>query len=808
MTSGSSRAFRRWCAATIVLVLSWSLPGSGHARVSPMEIVKYQLRKPNFLIVVESAESMQGIPGENPARFNEVGADCQNGDRSCRLYGQAGRCEFSGMGAQGYQFDYVSNGTATRTETQSQTLVTSTVTVTQTATGTLTANTSAVITSTSSGASATAIATGTATAITSQSATGTMTTSPTGTETATQTGTQTVTNSQTNTQTGTQPITSSQTNTQTATQTQTAGQSGSQTATQTVTTSQTNTQSATQTQSASQTNTQSATQTQSASQTNTQTATQTSTKSQTNTQTATQTQTASQTSTQTGTATYTTSQTSHTTGHTTANKVGTDTNIRGYWSLDENGGPYADTSGNNNDGTATGPPTVGSYQVAGKSAAFSSTAQYITVNMSQPASPFSIAAWVQVSDLNNIQRNTIVAFTPGQSDNLGGGGMRLFLDKGPGSSPKGSVVFDNNAPFVTTTTATGTATNTLRTVASGYGVQLTNAGNGFASQNWIFIVATVSAPTWTIYYWSDARAKDGTGGNCGTTGTSTSYYTSTSVSASSANFPVGSTQWCFGAGCTGSTIVNGLVGSLDEVRMWDRAVTAPEAANLCTCNYVSCPVTTATLTTTNTETLTPTVTTSGTATHTATQTYTTSKTQSGTYTNTGTSTYSQSGTYTNTGTSTVSQTGTYTNTGTSTVSQTGTYTNTGTSTVFADGDVHEHRDEHAHFNWDLHEHRDEYVFADRDVHVHGFLVLNWHRDGHQDFHGARSDGHEHVGCEPVSQCDGNRHRDRCRARGCELHQCHDGDSDGDRYLHDQRYGYDDLCAVPSARPQCLFGCQL
>ena len=713
MTSGSSRAFRRWCAATIVLVLSWSLPGSGHARVSPMEIVKYQLRKPNFLIVVESAESMQGIPGENPARFNEVGADCQNGDRSCRLYGQAGRCEFSGMGAQGYQFDYVSNGTATRTETQSQTLVTSTVTVTQTATGTLTANTSAVITSTSSGASATAIATGTATAITSQSATGTMTTSPTGTETATQTGTQTVTNSQTNTQTGTQPITSSQTNTQTATQTQTAGQSGSQTATQTVTTSQTNTQSATQTQSASQTNTQSATQTQSASQTNTQsatqtqsasqtntqtatqtqsksqtntqTATQTSTKSQTNTQTATQTQTASQTSTQTGTATYTTSQTSHTTGHTTANKVGTDTNIRGYWSLDENGGPYADTSGNNNDGTATGPPTVGSYQVAGKSAAFSSTAQYITVNMSQPASPFSIAAWVQVSDLNNIQRNTIVAFTPGQSDNLGGGGMRLFLDKGPGSSPKGSVVFDNNAPFVTTTTATGTATNTLRTVASGYGVQLTNAGNGFASQNWIFIVATVSAPTWTIYYWSDARAKDGTGGNCGTTGTSTSYYTSTSVSASSANFPVGSTQWCFGAGCTGSTIVNGLVGSLDEVRMWDRAVTAPEAANLCTCNYVSCPVTTATLTTTNTETLTPTVTTSGTATHTATQTYTTSKTQSGTYTNTGTSTYSQSGTYTNTGTSTVSQSGTYTNTGTSTSSQTGTYTNTGTSTHTSTG---------------------------------------------------------------------------------------------------------------------------
>ena len=101
MISGPSRAFRRWCAATMLLVVSWSLPGSAYAKVSPMEIVKYQLRKPNFLIVVESAESMQGIPGENATRFNEVGADCEKGDRFCRLYGQAGRCEFSGMGAQG-----------------------------------------------------------------------------------------------------------------------------------------------------------------------------------------------------------------------------------------------------------------------------------------------------------------------------------------------------------------------------------------------------------------------------------------------------------------------------------------------------------------------------------------------------------------------------------------------------------------------------------------------------------------------------------------------------------------------------------
>jgi hypothetical protein len=97
-----------------------------------MEIVKYQLRKPNFLIVVESAASMQGIPGENPARFNEVGADCQQGDRFCRLDRQAGRCEFSGMGQYGFVFDHVPAGTDTVSRTQTASGGTMTVTRSQT----------------------------------------------------------------------------------------------------------------------------------------------------------------------------------------------------------------------------------------------------------------------------------------------------------------------------------------------------------------------------------------------------------------------------------------------------------------------------------------------------------------------------------------------------------------------------------------------------------------------------------------------------------------------------------------------------
>jgi len=88
----------------------------------------------DFLIMVESPESMQGLPGENPARYNEVGAGLPKTATAMPPVRRAPTaCEFSGMGGQGYKFDTVSVGTASQTQTQSQTVVTSTMTVTQTA---------------------------------------------------------------------------------------------------------------------------------------------------------------------------------------------------------------------------------------------------------------------------------------------------------------------------------------------------------------------------------------------------------------------------------------------------------------------------------------------------------------------------------------------------------------------------------------------------------------------------------------------------------------------------------------------------
>ena len=103
MTSSPSPAFPRLRLVVVglALVLVAPLSQTGYAALSPLEVVKLQLKRPNFIFVIESAQSMQGLPGESDSRFNEVGADCEDGDRFCRLVGQAGRCDITGMGANG-----------------------------------------------------------------------------------------------------------------------------------------------------------------------------------------------------------------------------------------------------------------------------------------------------------------------------------------------------------------------------------------------------------------------------------------------------------------------------------------------------------------------------------------------------------------------------------------------------------------------------------------------------------------------------------------------------------------------------------
>jgi hypothetical protein len=193
------------CLALALLAMDWTLPREARADAYALHTVNTvaDTLKPNVLVVLETAESMQGLPGENAARYNEVGADCEDGSRQCRLVGQVGRWSFSGMGQNGM---YFGNAPASCTKTQTYTYP-STITTSTTSTTSTTTQTTVTTTMTSSGtqsgtatgsasntatASGTASATGTATASRSASANWTVTASNSlaavGTSTVTSTG--------------------------------------------------------------------------------------------------------------------------------------------------------------------------------------------------------------------------------------------------------------------------------------------------------------------------------------------------------------------------------------------------------------------------------------------------------------------------------------------------------------------------------------------------------------------------------------------------------------------------------------------
>jgi hypothetical protein len=264
MKPAPSDAFRRLCLALALLATTWALPSPAHADAYGLQTVQKVVDKlkPNVLVVLETAESMQDLPGENAARYNEVGADCQEGNRSCRLNNQTGRWVFSGMGGEGVKFgDPNANCTATVTNTATNT---DDVTVTDSSTSTTTNTDTSSHTDTN---------TTTETNTNTHTLTNTNTTTTTHTATNTTTETQTVTNTTTNTTTSvfTNTATSTNTNTVTTTSTQTT----TNTTTQTATTTRTNTSTVTQTNT--RTNTSTVTQTNSNTSTRTETSTVTTT---------------------------------------------------------------------------------------------------------------------------------------------------------------------------------------------------------------------------------------------------------------------------------------------------------------------------------------------------------------------------------------------------------------------------------------------------------------------------------------------------------------------------------------------------
>jgi hypothetical protein len=282
MKSAPSDAFRRLCLAMALLATTWAIPRPAQGDAYPLETVKNTVDalKPNVLVLLETAESMQGLAGENAARYNEVGADCEDGNRSCRLVNQSGRWSFSGMGSEGIKFgDPNSSCTATVTDTVTRT---DTETLTDTATATAT---SAI------------------------------------TNTNTNSQTTTVTNTNTNTNTNTKTTTTTQTNTKTSTATETVTNSKTDTVTSWFTNTNTNTN--TNTVTTSNTNTITNTSTKTATGTTTQSITRTNTNSATATATGTNTRTNAQTGTDTYTATYTSVNTQNKTTTIEAENFGT-----------------------------------------------------------------------------------------------------------------------------------------------------------------------------------------------------------------------------------------------------------------------------------------------------------------------------------------------------------------------------------------------------------------------------------------------------------------------------------------------------
>ena len=594
-----------------------------------MEIVKEQLRKPNFLIMVESPASMQGLPGENPARYNEVGADCQNGDRYCRLYGQPNRCEFSGMGGQGYKFDFVSAGTALQTQTQSETLVTSTTTLTRTGTGTLTDRLTVVVTSTSSTpAAATISGTGTTTLTVSRTGTGSQTATPTVTRTATSTntGTATPTQSQTaaTTNTGTTTSVQSQTATTTNTGTTTSVQSQTVTTTNTGTTTSVQSQSATttntgtttsvQSQSVTTTNTGTTTQVQSQSVTTTNTGTTTPVQSQsvttTNTGTTTPVQSRSVTSTNTGTVTPTTSYVSTSTYSSSSSSTTTSTQTTtsvttsyydsypsyeiGHWGFDDTAScgsscKYKDDWGNT---TATGfqittdTKVFGTYAAAfyaGSGASTNTNVSSVYARLTEGSSPYlpaapdptayTVAVWVNPNTVAGEQ--AIVTYLPAD-------------------------VADGFTSSTNTNTNTGTSTSTstegfrlmfhdtsshhIWVDANRAGHQYINAGDptsGYDMTNhWSLVVVTMNGATWTLrrYHAGACTTIDGDGPDGNGNGGSVSTNMPTAI--------LGGGAWRVGA--SGDNKNWQFYGSIDELHFWNTVISETAMESLCACNRTDC----------------------------------------------------------------------------------------------------------------------------------------------------------------------------------------------------------------------------
>lgn len=220
------------------------------------------------------------------------------------------------------------------------------------------------------------------------------------------------------------------------------------------------------------------------------------------------------------------------THHTGGGGVNLLSGIQGYWKCDENTGTTtADATGNGNTGTLSG-TNAPTWAATGKilhGLTFTSTLCWVDAGTGPALSTFSISAWVNASSIPNYQ--TILSRA-----NVGGDSRNYHLD----------ITQTTGIPRLVFTTAPNT-------------YQICTGTSPIVATSFYHVVGTYDGTTMRLYV---------NGSAAGTTSTSTTPETT------------GSQKLLIGAQWTGADGSFGQVGVLDELGLWNRALTSAEVTAL------------------------------------------------------------------------------------------------------------------------------------------------------------------------------------------------------------------------------------